>query len=443
MTDLTYESLARHVRTVAAEAQVTLRTSKSNIHYWVGGAPPNPQAAHFLREALSRRIGKRLTLDDIGLSTRQEDSEPADTGLTVEGDPVETLGQLGSADIERRTLLTASAYSVAAAALPLGAAEETLARTRRALAGGAAGDEEVRAVRDMAAMFTAIDERHGGQHGRSAVVQYLITDVADLCRARFRTTDHRNDMLCAAASLTYLAGWKAYDAGEMGLAQRYYLQAYALTQEAHDQAHQAFTLRILAHHGMDNQRYEHVLDLADAALHRARGAVPPATEALFVICRARALAGTGQCAQALTEADRAWDLAQAPAQESVGWDAMWGNASATVDSHTAKILEQVGDHQGAERRYAHARRQYANTEHRRIAALSAAAEGHAQARQGQIEAACATWRRSLQTMTGIRSTRTVTAVYGMRSALVPAKARGSRTAGEFDAEARHWLREAS
>ncbi|MGW0314035.1 hypothetical protein [Streptomyces flavidovirens] len=138
-------------------------------------------------------------------------------GLTVEDDPVETLGRIGRADIERRTFLTTAAYSVAGAALPLGVAGEIQSRTARAITGGIAGVAEVEAVRDMVRMFTAIDERHGGQHGRSTVVQYLTDDVQRLCNSRFRTEALQREMFSAAASLAYLAGWKAYDAGEHGL----------------------------------------------------------------------------------------------------------------------------------------------------------------------------------------------------------------------------------
>ncbi|MFE3015725.1 hypothetical protein [Streptomyces sp. NPDC059256] len=440
---LRYEDLARLVRSVAAASGTTIRTGKSNVSCWLGGTPPNPQTARYLCEALSRTLGRPISLADIGLSATPGDTGRADVGLTVEGDPVEMLGQLGSADIERRTFLTGSAYSVAAAALPLGNAGEAHARTRRALNGGIAGSSEVRAVRDMVAMFTAIDERHGGQHGRSAVVQYLRTDVLGLCQAQFRTIEQRNDMLTSAASLAYLCGWKAYDAGEMGLAQRYYLQAYALTKDAGNTAHEAFTLRILAYHGMDNGRHEHVLGLADAALERAQGRVDRVTESLFVICRARALASVGQASRSLAEADRARTLAGSTGAEGMtGWASMWGAASANVASQTAKILDSIGDFRGAERHHANARRRYSGTEHQRIAALSAAAEGHSQYQQGQVERACATWGQALDTMTGIRSTRTLKAVHAMRSAVNQVKDRAVRPALDLDERAHTWLREA-
>ncbi|MFB7270657.1 hypothetical protein [Streptomyces sp. NPDC056244] len=441
---LSYDDLARAVRAVAtASGDAGIRTSKSNIAYWVRGAAPNFRTARYLLEVLSRQLARPLTLEDIGLLSVRQDSEPEDLGLTVEGDPVETLGWIGRADIERRTFLTRAAYSVAGAALPLDAAHEIEERTRRAVSGGTAGASEVEAVRDMVAMFTAIDERHGGQHGRSTVVQYLTDDVKRLCNSRFQTQAQRQEMYSAAGSLAYLAGWKAYDAGEHGLAQRYYLQAFSLARRADNPTDQAYVLRILAHHGMDNGRPEHVLGLAEKAVSLSRGKVDPVTESLFVICRARALAESERFTDAHREAERARELAARGDRAEKGWATLWGAPSATVDAHTAKIHERLGDHAAAEAHHASARKRYGSTKHQRIAALSAAAEGHAQLRQGQIERACGTWGQALDSMTGIRSSRTRKAVRSIRADLARFQARGARPALELDERARTWLHQAA
>ncbi|QDY77545.1 hypothetical protein [Streptomyces qinzhouensis] len=436
---LTYDAIARAVVHVAASAgDNTLRTSRSTVSYWVSGTPPSPATARYLCEALSRRLGRVLTPYDLGLSGTPS-SGPVDIGLTVDSDPVETLGELGRADIERRSFLTASAYSVAGAALPLGTAGEMKARTARALGGGIAGPAEIATVRDMVAMLTAIDGRHGGQYGRNTVVQYLMDDVIRLCRARWQSEALHSQMYSAAGSLAYLAGWKAFDAGEHGLAQRYYLQAFGLAQRSAP-LDQAYVLRILAHHGMDNGRPEHVLGLADAALRLSRG-TDPATQALFVSCRARALAVSRQGAEALREADRARELAATgEVAEITGWSRNWGSPHSTVDYHRAAINARIGNHSAAEAHYSAARRRWSTASHQRVAALSAASEGHAQLSQGRIEQACATWTGALDAMVGIRSSRTIKAVQAIRSDLAQFRARSARPAAELDDRARAWLR---
>ncbi|MEU5158424.1 hypothetical protein AB0G74_02245 [Streptomyces sp. NPDC020875] len=436
---LTYDAVARAVvRIAVAAGDTSLRTSRSTVCYWVGGTPPAPATARYLCEALSRKLGRVLTPYALGLSDTAS-SDPADIGLTVDSDPVETLGELGRADIERRSFLTTSAYSVAGAALPLGVAGEMEARTARALGGGIAGAAEIATVRDMVAMFTRIDERHGGQHGRGAVVQYLVDDVARLCRARWQSEALHRQMYSAAGSLAYLAGWKAFDAGEHGLAQRYYLQAFGLARRSAP-LDQAYVLRILAQHGMDNGRPEHVLGMADAALRLSRG-TDPSTQALFVSCRARALAASQQGAEALREADRARELAATgEVADITGWARNWGFPASTVDYHRAAINVRIGDHSAAEAHYAAARRRWSTAHHQRVAALSATFEGHAQLSQGRIEQACSTWHGALDAMTGVRSYQIVKAVRSMRSDLARFHARGVRPAAELDERARVWLR---
>ncbi|WP_209446034.1 hypothetical protein [Streptomyces sp. MZ04] len=104
----------------------------------------------------------------------------------------------------------------AAAPLPLESVQEAAARTRTVATGAVAGHADIAAVRDMVKLFMDMDEKHGGQHGRSAFVQYLVTDIADLCRGRFANGEVRSEVLSVASADAHLAGWKAYDSGGTG-----------------------------------------------------------------------------------------------------------------------------------------------------------------------------------------------------------------------------------
>ena len=214
---LTYEATARSVRAIAAETGEQPATNKSAVHHWVHGVVPEEATIRYLAEALSRRLGRRITFEDLGLPS-PPGGEDENIGLALGPDPVEVLATIGEADMRRRRFLTASAYSMAATMLPLGYVTETAERTAAARSGATVGAAEITAVRDMVALFTEMDERLGGQHGRAAFVQYLITDVAPLCRARFHNDGLRQQMLSVASSAAHLAGWKAYDSGEQGLA---------------------------------------------------------------------------------------------------------------------------------------------------------------------------------------------------------------------------------
>ncbi len=91
-------------------------------------------------------------------------------------DAVRDLGSV-SVDVLRRQLLGAAASAAVGALIP-----NTTSLTRQANRHATGGDVE--AVREMIQMFSRADQRRGGGHGRSAVTQYLHTDVAALLSAR-------------------------------------------------------------------------------------------------------------------------------------------------------------------------------------------------------------------------------------------------------------------
>jgi hypothetical protein len=409
----------------------------------MSGRPPTPDTARYIAEALSRRLGRQITPDDLGWPPEtSSDRADAALGASIGPDPVDIVRRLGEADINRRKFMANAAYSVAAAALPLGLGQAAEAQERAAtVSGRRAGAADIATVRSMLTAFSDIDERQGGQHGRSAVVQYLRSDVTDIARARFARDSDRGDALAAAAGVTYLAGWKAYDAGEHGLSQRYNLQALALTREADSPLHSAWILRIMAHNGMDIARPEHTLSLAESALSLADGRATPGLLSLFVICRARALGHAGRGGEAVAEIRRAQDLAmRGEGEELPFWAALSGAPRAAVSSHTAKTLRSLSDHSNAEKSYAAAARGYGKPAEgkSRITALSLAWQGEEQAAQGHLEQACATWDRALGFFDGVYSDRAVKQVAKIRRQLVVFERRGVQAAAQLDESARVW-----
>ncbi|WP_206505972.1 hypothetical protein [Streptomyces chrestomyceticus] len=436
---LTYADLAKAVRAVAAECGTGLRTNKSAVEHWITGVTPAGDTGRYLAVALSRRLGRLLTLHDLGLA--DEGSDKGDSiGLSLGADPIDALMPMWRFELDRRRFLTSSAYSVAAAALPLSYIQEIADRTAAAHTGQIIGRAEVAAVRDMVRAFSELDERHGGQHGRSALVQYLHDDVAPLCRGRFRTEEIRQHMLSAASRGVHLLGWKSYDAGQQGLAQRYYLQSYALAVESGIRGHDGFIMRTMAMQGLKLHRPEHCQGLAETGLNRAKGKVDAQTESLFRVVHAHTLAKAGQPTAALAEARQAHALlAASPGDEVPFWALAWGPPAASVYSRTAKVYETLREHRAAAEQYARAAASRPARTYARIVALDLVAGAEMQLKRGQIEQACATWHRALDHMDGVRSVRTQKAVTTMRRSIARFRARGVRAATELDERAAGFL----
>jgi tetratricopeptide (TPR) repeat protein len=298
------------------------------------------------------------------------------------------------------------------------------------------GKTEVAAVRDMTRVFTDTDERLGGSYARSAVVEYLCTDVTAYCRGSFAHDDDRRAMFGAAAELAYLAGWKAHDAGLAGLAQRYYLHAFEFAAESDPGAHAGYVLRILAHQALDLGEREHCVDLATGALARARGKVGPDTESLFWLTLARAQAAN-KSARAATNALRRAEtqLERAGEEQAPGWASLGGPAEARLASQSGKTLGDLGVLRAAEHQFARSATCWNPVTHPRVHALTLAQLGDVQCARGNLEAACETWSKALDGMAGVTSARTRDAVTSMRSHLAAFRGREIPAARRLDMRA--------
>ncbi|MFB4298465.1 hypothetical protein [Actinomadura sp. NTSP31] len=244
--------------------------------------------------------------------------------------------------LQRRTTLTLGLYSLAAAALPRPAHAIT-SRTGPSRRGGA-GD--VGRIRETTAAFGRLDDLYGGGHARGAVAAYLAGDVAPLLRGT--TGRARPALLTAAAQLAYLAGWMSADMVRTGLAQRYYIMAVRLADEAGDDLMRSTVLRSLAVHAVELGHHRVGRDLADAAADGIRAGSPARTRAWI----------TGMCAEASAAAThdqrRAHTLLRTAETElehadSRPDDAVTGNYRRESFSHQVGLtLTHLGDLSGAE-----------------------------------------------------------------------------------------------
>jgi hypothetical protein len=434
----TYDQLARAVVAVAREnGDRRLQASRGSVAHWLAGRTPVPRTRAYLTEALSRLTGRAVTPHDLGFPSRDHEG----VGLDVASDAVATSSALASADLSRRSFLSTAAYSVTALAGPLGAAGTTQTHDAVERVAAAAtraprvGRADVSAIRSLTVALTAADERLGGGHARETVVSYLLRDVATLCRATFPADDVRRDMYSAAAQVAHLAGWKSHDAGQEGLAQRYYLQAFSLARESGDEAHTAYMLRRLAHHALDVHRPDRSIELAHAAWQRGRDHTDAHTRSLFALVVARAHAAAGEARQASRWLAAGDDLLSSDADDPPPyWAELNGDAGTLLASHTAKTFTAMGRHDLAEPFLRNAATRWDRDTHPRVWALTVHQLGESQVRQGRLEQACHTWAEAVVTLRNTRSARTRRALESMRRTVTVSPRRRSSAVREFAAE---------
>ncbi|MDG4796649.1 Tat pathway signal protein [Micromonospora sp. WMMD1082] len=441
---MSHAEVARAFVRVAQEmnAKEFSGVGRSHVSHWVAGSKPSGRAPGLLCEALSRKLGRVVTLDEIGLPAPLLSSRDM-LGWRV--DTLAALTELGRVDVdaERRRVLSTAAYSLAALTLPGGRWWEQMAergQARGAAGGKMVGRGDVDAVRDMASLFSRVDQRRGGGHARLAVVQYLTSDVASFLCGRYADDALRRDMFTAASELSYLAGWMAFDNGEHNVAQHYFNVSVKLAAEAENPAMAGHVLRAMAHQAIDLGHHKHSLNLASASMDTQRyKAAAPRERALLGVVYARALGVNGetqQAARALLQAED--DLAAASdGDDEPGRVFFFGEAS--LAHETACALRDTGDLTGAAKQFRRSVKTRKASSFTRTHAVTLGYMGAIQARQGDIEEACDTWSRSLDAMDGVRSGRTRQVAAEMRALLSPYKRRSIRVVQDVDMRARNYL----
>jgi transcriptional regulator with XRE-family HTH domain len=172
------------------------------------------------------------------------------------------------------------------------------------------GMADIARFRTTVEMFVQLDDRFGGGHARTPLIQYLSTDAERLLHGRYTEAVGRA-LFSATAEATLLAAWMSYDSMPGGaLAQRYFIQALALAQAGNDRLLGASVLDAMSHQATYTGRYGEAANLARAAATGASGRATATLTSHFHAMEARALARLGDakgCDHALAEAAREFE----------------------------------------------------------------------------------------------------------------------------------------
>jgi hypothetical protein len=346
---VSYAGLARRVNQLGAAHGLDLRYDKTSVSRWVAGQQPRGVVPRLLAEALTDKLGRTVRVGDLGLA--DPDRPPFDTGLGFARSAAASVEQataLWRCEEAGHEFLLQAPFSAAAMVEPSRDWLVTPVDPRvDANGGGRVELSDVAAVRETTRMFDQLDHQFGGGHARSAVLQYLNSDVARLLRGSYRDVVGRA-LFGAVAVLTELAGWMAHDVGRHGVAQRYFIQALRLSQAAGDRACGAYVLTSMSNQALHLGHGHDAVQLARAAQQGAAGAATPAVRAECHALEARghALLGDARaCRAALTAAEAEFTRAD-PAAEP---DWIRGFDLAVLQTHFGACFRDLGQAAEAER----------------------------------------------------------------------------------------------
>lgn len=413
--------MARRVNLCGAEHGLRLRYDKTSVARWLHGQQPRGRAPGVIAEALGRKLGRTVTVDDIGMADAR--SLVSAAGLRFAAtvpEAVEQAGELWRNDAGRQDFLKGSVVAYAGLVGPsrdwlITAPDGEAART----GGVRVGMTDVAAVREAVAVLSGLDHRYGSGRVRSVVVHYLNTVVSGLLRGSYPEAVGRA-LFAAASRLTELAGYTAVDTGRPGLAQRYYIQALRLAQAADDRGYGGYVLAAgMSHLAASLGNPREIAQLARAAQEGARGRITPRAEAMFAAAEARGHARTGDarfCREMSHAAEAAMDRAESTAEEEPCWIAHFDRAYLADElAHCQRDLKHPRE-AASWAAAALAGHPAGRVRRRAIGTLLLAG---AQAEQRELELACHSATKAVELLSTVRSQRGAEYLTDFRQRLEP------------------------
>jgi len=300
--------LAKRIRILATQDGQHVSADHVSVRRWLDGTVPRERTCRYIALALGRRLGRSLTLAELGFSIATDETPDLDReGNTYPGDArqsIDTLDHLAAADLDgspdvERLLWTPNTTPGTITSYLFGSSGELTESHERSAV------EEAAAIRDTAAHLMSLDFAHGGGHVRKLLLFYFNAEVLPVLRSALPDR-RRQDVFSAAAEVIQLLGWSAYDAGRHGAAQRYFVRALRLAQEAGDHMMGGRLLSNLSHQANYLGHFTDALHLARAAQSATAGRASATVTAMLLAMEARALASIGNaggCARTLSKAE--------------------------------------------------------------------------------------------------------------------------------------------
>src|SRR5690348_376751 len=202
--------LARRVDQLGLEHGLDLRYDKTSVTRWLRGQQPRGTTPALIAEVFTRRLGRRLSAQDLGLDA----CAPVYAGLEFAATPeeaVDIVSGLWRKDSGSHAELRKIAFTPAGLVVPsrdwlIGRADDRVSRGDQAAAripaqgrpavprqrsqtergpGQKVTGGDIAALRSVGELFRALDHAYGGGHARQALVRYLEHEAEPMLRGAY------------------------------------------------------------------------------------------------------------------------------------------------------------------------------------------------------------------------------------------------------------------
>ncbi|MEW1545951.1 sporulation protein [Streptomyces tsukubensis] len=306
-----HKSLAVQINKIGAAAGVPLRYEHTSVARWVNlGMIPRGRTPEFLAAALGERLGRAVSVDEIGMYGRSGGNP--DVGLDFARDPVDAIRVAATywrtVNRSRRGVVS-NAFAIAAFTTPV---TRWLAKPADAPTANAGGRQVGRS--DLDELWKAADEARlwdsrfgGGNWKAGSVTECLRLRAAPLLTGTYTETIGR-ELFAATAELSRVVGWSSVDTGHHDVAQRHFVQALRLARAAGNVESGCYVLATMALQAFLRGHPQQAADMAEGAYERGLGHAAPRVLAFAKLAEARAHGRTGNARAARTALGRTEEL---------------------------------------------------------------------------------------------------------------------------------------
>ncbi|MFJ8199086.1 sporulation protein [Streptomyces sp. NPDC096152] len=288
------KGLAKRMKDAADQRGISLGTTHVSVQRWRDGAGIQPQTVAIMAEVLSSKLSRRVTPGDLGFFNHSQPAAPDPVGYPSTVPDV--LSMLDGLAQERAEAAVSDCLVIADADLSVAVLSWVIARPDGIQADRPAhqrvGMRDVRAIRDAASTFMQLDFKYGGGHGHRALRHYFRHEVLPLLSASY-SEKVGHALFSAAAEVSQLLAWTAYDVGNHRLTHRYLTSTLRLSQVIGDRMFGARILGNLSHQANYLGNHTQAIQLARAAVEGAKGRATPRAMANYWAMEARALSNAG------------------------------------------------------------------------------------------------------------------------------------------------------
>ncbi|MEU6375515.1 transcriptional regulator [Streptomyces sp. NPDC046909] len=390
--------LAARINSAGAAQGKQMRYDHSSVIRWLRGQRPRGRTPDIIAEVLSARLGRRLTLEDIGMGAR---SAPQPAGTPLDGFIGKATALWRGDHQQRDDLQRAPVITGLPAVGPVweweNPPDDYDVSSRGTIRVGLPDVEQLRTARSH---YEQMYRKAGGVATRGRVLRFLVEDTAPLMRGTYSDQTGRQ-LHRAVGGLVAIAGICAYDSNAQGLAQRYYHQALRLAKASGDRAFGGYVIALLVNHALFMGEYRQAIAFAEAGLRTAGRAISPALACDLHAMQAKAYARMGDqeaAHRAITAAETASGLIrpdEEPAETGYVQPGLLENA-------LADTLMRLGDTGPAQQYAAEAA---ATQTHARGRVHRLATLADCELRAGEVDRAAGTAKLMLDTVQGMESHR--------------------------------------